>query len=159
MTKPYDQKAAFEVAEFKALHTGSGEFEALVSVFGNIDHGGDRVIKGAFAKSLGKWEAKGDPIPVIWNHMCCGWSQRIGGLIVSSTFRRPQTGQSPTVCSCSFMRCVPLCSRGIPRRSSSGHGSWGRPRCRRCRRRSAFGRSRGCRSGGRTRSGGEPSWG
>jgi HK97 family phage prohead protease len=69
MTKPYDQKAAFEVAEFKALDTGTGEFEALVSVFGNIDHGGDRVIKGAFAKSLGKWEAKGDPIPVIWNHM------------------------------------------------------------------------------------------
>jgi HK97 family phage prohead protease len=38
-------------------------------VFGNVDHGGDRVLKGAFAKSLGKWELKGDPIPVIWNHM------------------------------------------------------------------------------------------
>jgi hypothetical protein len=41
MTKPYDQTHAFEVAEFKALDDKKGEFEALVSVFGNIDHGPD----------------------------------------------------------------------------------------------------------------------
>lgn len=69
MSKPYDQTRAFEVASFKALAGKKGEFEALVSVFGNVDRGGDRVVKGAFAKSLGQWREKGDPIPIIWNHM------------------------------------------------------------------------------------------
>jgi HK97 family phage prohead protease len=68
MSKPYDQTRAFEVASFKAAGK-SGEFEALVSVFGNVDQRGDRVVKGAFAKSLAQWQEKGDPIPVIWNHM------------------------------------------------------------------------------------------
>lgn len=46
----------------------SGVFEALVSVFGNVDYGADRVVPGAFAASLAEWEAKGDPLPVIWSH-------------------------------------------------------------------------------------------
>jgi HK97 family phage prohead protease len=45
-----------------------GQFEAIVSVFGNVDHGGDRVVAGAFADTLAAWEAKGDPIPVLWSH-------------------------------------------------------------------------------------------
>jgi HK97 family phage prohead protease len=58
------------VAEFKALGDGKrGEFQALVSVFGNVDRSGDRVMPGAFAKTLIEWGAKGDPIPIIWNHM------------------------------------------------------------------------------------------
>lgn len=69
MSKPYDQKRAFELASFKASDDVAGEFEALVSVFGNVDLGGDRVVRGAFAKSLARWQEKGDPIPVIWNHM------------------------------------------------------------------------------------------
>lgn len=59
-------------AEFKALPgadgTDEGVFEAIVSVFGNVDFGGDRVVKGAFADTLAQWAAKGDPIPVIWSH-------------------------------------------------------------------------------------------
>lgn len=47
---------------------GNGEFEALVAVFGNVDSVGDRVIKGAFTKSLEEWKASGDPIPVIFSH-------------------------------------------------------------------------------------------
>lgn len=59
----------FTLASFKAADDGTkGEFAALVSVFNVVDHGGDRVIKGAFAKSLERWRASGDPIPVIWNH-------------------------------------------------------------------------------------------
>lgn len=46
----------------------SGAFEALVSVFDNVDLGGDRVLPGAFTETLSKWAAKGDPIPVIWSH-------------------------------------------------------------------------------------------
>lgn len=45
-----------------------GQFEAIVSVFGNEDSVGDVVMPGAFEKTLADWEAKGDPIPVIWSH-------------------------------------------------------------------------------------------
>lgn len=47
---------------------GEGEFEAIVSVFGNEDSVGDVVMPGAFSKSLAEWTAKGDPIPVVWSH-------------------------------------------------------------------------------------------
>jgi HK97 family phage prohead protease len=40
----------------------------LVSVFDNVDLVGDRVVKGAFSKSLQRWRRSGDPIPVILNH-------------------------------------------------------------------------------------------
>jgi uncharacterized protein len=69
MPDPTVVRRAFEVAEFKALGGKKGEFEALVSVFGNVDRGGDRVMPGAFGKTLGEWAEKGDPIPIIWNHM------------------------------------------------------------------------------------------
>lgn len=52
------------VTEAKA----DGTATALVSVFGNVDLGGDRVMPGAFTRSLSEWQSKGDPIPVIWSH-------------------------------------------------------------------------------------------
>lgn len=55
---------AAKVTEAKA----DGTATAIVSVFGNVDLGGDRVIPGAFTRSLEEWKAKGDPIPVIWSH-------------------------------------------------------------------------------------------
>lgn len=55
---------AAKVTEAKA----DGTATAIVSVFGNVDLGGDRVIPGAFSRSLEEWKAKGDPIPVIWSH-------------------------------------------------------------------------------------------
>lgn len=45
-----------------------GVFEAIVSVFGNVDSYGDRVVKGAFEDTLAEWAASGDPIPVYWSH-------------------------------------------------------------------------------------------
>jgi Escherichia/Staphylococcus phage prohead protease len=45
-----------------------GQFTALVSVFGNEDSVGDVVRPGAFTDTLADWQAKGDPIPVIWSH-------------------------------------------------------------------------------------------
>jgi HK97 family phage prohead protease len=55
---------------FKALGEtdGRGTFSALVSVFGNVDAQGDRVMPGAFAKSLVEWRASGKKIPIIWSH-------------------------------------------------------------------------------------------
>lgn len=56
-------------AEFKSFEEGTrGEFEALISVFDNVDLQGDRIKKGAFDKSLEKWRKSGDPIPVVLAH-------------------------------------------------------------------------------------------
>lgn len=38
--------------EIKTLNAGSGEVEGYASVFGNVDHGLDRIEKGAFRKSI-----------------------------------------------------------------------------------------------------------
>lgn len=45
-----------------------GEFIALAAVFGNVDSYGDTILPGAFTETLAAWSAKGDPIPVIWQH-------------------------------------------------------------------------------------------
>lgn len=56
-------------AEFKASQDGSkGVVTALVSVFNNIDLGGDRMLPGSFTKTVQDWQTKGDPLPVIWSH-------------------------------------------------------------------------------------------
>lgn len=47
---------------------GDGVFEAIVSVFGNVDSYGDRVVEGAFADDLKAWAASGSPIPCYWSH-------------------------------------------------------------------------------------------
>lgn len=57
----------FDLVETKA-DGEKGEFTALASVFGNVDHVGDRMIKGAFSKTLEKWRATGDPIPIVLSH-------------------------------------------------------------------------------------------
>jgi HK97 family phage prohead protease len=44
--------------------SGSGQFEALVSVFGNIDADGDVVMPGAFTKAIKEQE----PPPIVWSH-------------------------------------------------------------------------------------------
>lgn len=65
------KRAVYDLAEFKALPAEDekrGRFEALVSVFGNVDVQGDRVMEGAFQKSIEGWRATGAPIPVIWSH-------------------------------------------------------------------------------------------
>lgn len=45
-----------------------GQFEAIVSVFDNVDSYGDVVRPGAFTDTLAEWAAKGDPIPVYYSH-------------------------------------------------------------------------------------------
>lgn len=61
-------RKTYDGVYFKALDDSTGEFEAVVSVFGNVDLQGDRGMPGMFAKSLDMWRTKGDPIPVIWSH-------------------------------------------------------------------------------------------
>ncbi len=52
----------------RTLDQETGRVEALVSVFGNVDLGGDRVVKGAFAKSIERWKSTGFPVPVVFSH-------------------------------------------------------------------------------------------
>src|SRR5690606_36653199 len=47
--------------------TEEGVFEAIVATY-DVDSVGDRIIPGAFAKTLAEWKASGDPIPVVWSH-------------------------------------------------------------------------------------------
>lgn len=56
-------------ASYKAIGGADrGIVEAIVSVFGNIDLGGDRIMPGAFKNSLDRWQNSGDPMPFIWSH-------------------------------------------------------------------------------------------
>ncbi len=69
-------------ARVKATGDASGgEFEAIVSVFGNVDSYGDVVAAGAFAESLAKWTASGTPIPVIWSHQWTDVDSHIGEVV------------------------------------------------------------------------------
>lgn len=57
------------MAKAEATEGGEpGEFEAIVSAFGNEDSQGDIVEKGAFAETLKEWADKGRPIPIVWSH-------------------------------------------------------------------------------------------
>jgi HK97 family phage prohead protease len=58
---------SFDIIDAKA-DAERGTFEATVAVFGNVDKGGDRIVSKAFDKTLAKWQASGDPIPVILSH-------------------------------------------------------------------------------------------
>lgn len=46
----------------------AGQFEAIVSVFDNVDAYGDVVIPGAFKNTLEEWKASGNPIPIYYSH-------------------------------------------------------------------------------------------
>lgn len=75
------------VANVKAL-TGEdepeGAFEAIVSVFGNVDSYGDVVMPGAFADSLAAWGLKSAPIPTIWSHQWADPFAHIGHVMVAA---------------------------------------------------------------------------
>lgn len=70
-----------------------GQFEALVSVFGNKDSYGDVVVPGAFKRTLEEWAAKGSPIPVVWSHMYQDPDYHIG-FVVDAAERAVAGGKS-----------------------------------------------------------------
>jgi len=53
--------------ELKAL-TDEGVIEGYGSIFGNVDHGGDKVMPGAFTESLVKARQTGRSVKMLWNH-------------------------------------------------------------------------------------------
>ncbi len=57
------ERKEFEL-ELKKSDPASGSFEGLASVYGNVDLQGDRVMPGAFTKTL----AERSEIPLLWQH-------------------------------------------------------------------------------------------
>jgi len=65
-------------ATYKAMDEATGVFEALVAVFNNVDRGGDKILPGAFKNTLGAWEEKGRPIPVVFAHQWDNLDAHVG---------------------------------------------------------------------------------
>ena len=45
-----------------------GQFSGYGAVFGNVDDGGDVLVRGAFAASLADWKARGKLPKMLWQH-------------------------------------------------------------------------------------------
>lgn len=69
---------SYPIAGLKAVDTETGRFEAIVSVFGNVDLHGHRIDAKAFDDSIARWQASGDPIPVIFSHQWDDLSSYLG---------------------------------------------------------------------------------
>jgi len=59
----------------------AGEFEAIVSVFGNVDSWGDVVRHGAFSESIAAWKASPNTLPVLWSHRMDDPTYNIGEVL------------------------------------------------------------------------------
>lgn len=68
-------------ATITAPNPESGHFEAIVSVFNNVDLMGDIVRPGAFKKSIEHWAGTGDRIPVYWSHQLTDPTMNIGEVL------------------------------------------------------------------------------
>lgn len=47
--------------------TDQGEFVAIAAAY-TVDRANDRIIPGAFGKSIARWQASGKQVPLHWNH-------------------------------------------------------------------------------------------
>jgi uncharacterized protein len=72
-----------KVAPLAEIKTGEAEgiFTAYVSIFNSVDLVGDRVVPGAFTKSLERWRASGDPLPIAFQH---DWSRPDIGIVIDA---------------------------------------------------------------------------
>ncbi len=68
-------------AKIKTDGLADGEFLGYASCFGNKDSDGDIVVKGAYARTLQEWEAKGNPIPLLWGHNTADPDFNVGEII------------------------------------------------------------------------------
>lgn len=63
------QHKQFPVFGFKAIDGQPGVYEGIVAVFNNVDLVNDRIIPGAFEKSLRRWKDSGDLVPYVFSHL------------------------------------------------------------------------------------------
>jgi HK97 family phage prohead protease len=69
------------LSNVKTGPSGKGIFEAYASVFGNIDSHRERVVPGAFQKSLAAWKAAGKRIPLLWSHKFDDLDAHLGEIV------------------------------------------------------------------------------
>lgn len=69
--------------------TDAGEFVALAAAY-SIDRAGDRIVPGAFSKSIDRWQASGKSVPLHWNHQ--GEPEDIIGAIDPATMEETELG-------------------------------------------------------------------
>lgn len=53
---------------WKEKANSNGVFEGYASTFGNEDHSGDIIMKGAFTKGLKELQDRGQKLKMLWNH-------------------------------------------------------------------------------------------
>src|SRR5262245_870301 len=53
--------------EMKAVATDLGEFVAIAAAY-SVDRYNERIVKGAFAMTIAKWQESGKRIPLHWDH-------------------------------------------------------------------------------------------
>jgi len=63
-----ERKTLVAPVEWKAVSDDPGALEGYLSVFGNVDEGGDVVLPGAFKKTLADWSRAKQPIPLLVDH-------------------------------------------------------------------------------------------
>lgn len=68
------------IAGIKTAGLNEGHFEGWASTFGNVDHQGDRVMPGAFQKSI----ASGRTVPLLWMHRSEDPNSFVGEIIEAS---------------------------------------------------------------------------
>lgn len=69
--------------------TDAGEFVALAATY-SLDRAGDRIVPGAFAKSIERWQASGKSVPLHWNHQ--GEPEDIIGTVDPSSMEETDLG-------------------------------------------------------------------
>ena len=75
--------------EAKATATDQGEFVALAAAY-SVDRVGDRIVPGAFSKTIAHWRDSGKSIPLHWNHQ--GEPEDIIGAVDPATVEETKDG-------------------------------------------------------------------
>lgn len=73
----------------KATATELGEFTAIAAAY-SVDRGNERIIPGAFAKTIENWQASGKQIPLHWDHS--GDAKDIIGTVDPASLKETDAG-------------------------------------------------------------------
>jgi uncharacterized protein len=84
----------------------TGRFAGYAAIFGRADAGGDVIRPGAFASSLAARNAKGEPLPLFWQHrpeQTIGWIEHAAedarGLRVIARLANPEGSNAAMLAS------------------------------------------------------------
>jgi len=77
------------VKQATVVHTDKGEFKAIAAAW-TVDRQGEQIRRGAFSKSIAKWQQSGKRIPVHWNHQ--GEAHNVIGSVDPASMREVLEG-------------------------------------------------------------------